>query len=149
MMTNGVVQDVLLLVLAVLLEFPVYVVLLRGRSRARYLLLVDLVTHQKDVTRAIPPSPSGFGVMREGKHKVRCSGHTSILVLLEVLCVAATTSAAPIDMNLSVEWTDSASPSHTHPACNVRAKAEYGLMPLMNMWWPHTMKPKKPMDNMA
>ena len=26
-----------------------------------------------------------------------------------------------------------------------KANAEYGLMPLMNMWWPQTMKPRKPM----
>ena len=26
------------------------------------------------------------------------------------------------------------------------ANAEYGLMPLMNMWCPHTMKPSSPMD---
>src|SRR5208282_2270490 len=30
-----------------------------------------------------------------------------------------------------------------------KVKAEYGLMPLMNMWWPHTIKPKNPMDNIA
>jgi hypothetical protein len=30
-----------------------------------------------------------------------------------------------------------------------KAKAEYGLMPLMNMWCPHTMKPSRPMDSMA
>src|ERR1700738_5277650 len=29
------------------------------------------------------------------------------------------------------------------------AKAVYGLMPLMNMWWPHTMKPNSPIDSMA
>src|SRR3990172_101635 len=29
------------------------------------------------------------------------------------------------------------------------ANAEYGLNPLMNMWWPQTMKPRKPMDDMA
>src|SRR5258708_40364296 len=30
-----------------------------------------------------------------------------------------------------------------------KAKAEYGLMPLMNMWWPQTMKPSRPIDRMA
>ena len=29
------------------------------------------------------------------------------------------------------------------------ANAEYGLMPLMNMWWPHTMNPKNPMASIA
>ena len=29
------------------------------------------------------------------------------------------------------------------------ANAEYGLMPLMNMWWPHTMNPKNPIESMA
>src|SRR3990170_8550980 len=29
------------------------------------------------------------------------------------------------------------------------ANAEYGLNPLMNMWWPQTMKPRNPMDDMA
>src|SRR5690348_9327645 len=29
------------------------------------------------------------------------------------------------------------------------AKAEYGFMPLMNMWWPHTKKPRNPMPRMA
>src|ERR1700730_11112009 len=29
------------------------------------------------------------------------------------------------------------------------AKAVYGLMPLMNMWWPHTMKPSRPIDSIA
>src|SRR5690349_17772779 len=29
------------------------------------------------------------------------------------------------------------------------AKALYGLIPLMNMWWPQTMKPRNPMDMMA
>src|SRR5438477_12511861 len=30
-----------------------------------------------------------------------------------------------------------------------KAKAVYGLIPLMNMWWPQTMNPRKPMDSMA
>src|SRR4029077_13994160 len=30
-----------------------------------------------------------------------------------------------------------------------KAKAEYGLMPLMNMWCPQTMKPRNPMPMMA
>ena len=30
-----------------------------------------------------------------------------------------------------------------------KANALYGLMPLMNMWWPHTMKPRNPMAMMA
>ena len=30
-----------------------------------------------------------------------------------------------------------------------KAMAEYGFMPLMNMWWPHTRKPRKPMLRMA
>src|SRR5258708_26751717 len=29
------------------------------------------------------------------------------------------------------------------------ANAVYGLMPLMNMWWPHTMNPRNPIDSMA
>ena len=29
------------------------------------------------------------------------------------------------------------------------ANAEYGLIPLMNMWWPHTQKPRKPMPHIA
>src|SRR5580700_8644995 len=29
------------------------------------------------------------------------------------------------------------------------AKADHGLMPLMNMWCPHTMKPRKPMASIA
>src|ERR1700732_5355056 len=29
------------------------------------------------------------------------------------------------------------------------AKAVYGLIPLINMWCPHTMKPSKPIDSMA
>src|ERR1700730_6118679 len=29
------------------------------------------------------------------------------------------------------------------------ANAVYGLMPLMNMWWPHTMNPRKPIESMA
>ena len=30
-----------------------------------------------------------------------------------------------------------------------KANAEYGLIPLMNMWWPHTMKPRNPIASMA
>ena len=30
-----------------------------------------------------------------------------------------------------------------------KAKAEYGLMPLMNMWWPQTQKPRNPMAHIA
>ena len=30
-----------------------------------------------------------------------------------------------------------------------KAKAEYGLMPLTNMWWPHTQKPKNPIAQIA
>src|SRR5438874_4660675 len=30
-----------------------------------------------------------------------------------------------------------------------KANAEYGLMPLMNMWCPHTMKPSSPMPMIA
>src|SRR6267154_2807468 len=30
-----------------------------------------------------------------------------------------------------------------------KAKAEYGLMPLMNMWWPQTMNPSRPIDSIA
>src|SRR5216683_1647827 len=30
-----------------------------------------------------------------------------------------------------------------------KANAVYGLMPLMNMWWPHTMNPRNPIDSMA
>src|SRR5678815_6113903 len=30
-----------------------------------------------------------------------------------------------------------------------KAKAEYGLMPLMNMWWPQTMNPRMPIAMMA
>src|SRR5229473_1272082 len=29
------------------------------------------------------------------------------------------------------------------------ANAVYGLMPLINMWWPHTMNPRNPIDSMA
>ena len=29
------------------------------------------------------------------------------------------------------------------------ANAEYGLIPLTNMWWPHTQKPRKPMPQTA
>ncbi len=29
------------------------------------------------------------------------------------------------------------------------AMAEYGFMPLMNMWWPQTKNPRKPMPKMA
>src|SRR6516162_8554369 len=29
------------------------------------------------------------------------------------------------------------------------ANAVYGLIPLMNMWWPHTMNPRKPIARMA
>src|SRR5579872_4023519 len=29
------------------------------------------------------------------------------------------------------------------------ANAEYGLMPLMNMWWPHTMNPNSPIASIA
>src|SRR5260370_37197299 len=29
------------------------------------------------------------------------------------------------------------------------AKAVYGLIPLMNMWWPQTMNPRNPIDSMA
>ncbi len=31
----------------------------------------------------------------------------------------------------------------------LNAKPVYGLMPLMNMWWPHTKKPSKPMAKIA
>ena len=30
-----------------------------------------------------------------------------------------------------------------------KANAEYGLIPLMNMWCPHTMKPSSPMPRIA
>src|SRR5229473_8048618 len=30
-----------------------------------------------------------------------------------------------------------------------KANAVYGLMPLINMWWPHTMNPRNPIDSMA
>ncbi len=30
-----------------------------------------------------------------------------------------------------------------------KANAEYGLMPLTNMWCPHTQNPKTPMADMA
>src|SRR5580704_6896560 len=36
-----------------------------------------------------------------------------------------------------------------HMVSSENANAEYGLMPLMNIWWPHTMNPKKPIASMA
>ena len=30
-----------------------------------------------------------------------------------------------------------------------KANAEYGLMPLTNMWWPQTQKPRTPIADMA
>src|SRR6266849_8044643 len=32
---------------------------------------------------------------------------------------------------------------------NEKANAEYGLIPLTNMWWPHTQKPRKPVEQTA
>ena len=38
-------------------------------------------------------------------------------------------------------------PMHIVSVAN--AIAEYGFMPLMNMWWPQTRKPRKPMLRIA